>query len=150
MCLHKCVDQKGSAAALVVNRSAGITPEVDLRNVLYADKEEQGIHRAFETQARFHQISKTGLSMVPQKSWCPPIFKKKSRCNSTDFFEFQLLLDNFLKSLTVYFRTEFQKLLLIAACVCSVAGYMFPTVNAFSLLIFSIFLWVPGSEMFTR
>ena len=48
---------------------AGVTPEVNLRNSLYAgDKaHKQRIHPDFETQGRHHQKSKTGVSVAPQK-----------------------------------------------------------------------------------
>ena len=62
------VDQKGSATVLVAKRSAGVTPEVNLKNLLHAGKEayEQGIHPGFETQGTCHQRSKTGVLVDPQ------------------------------------------------------------------------------------
>ena len=52
-----------------VKRSAGVTPEVNLRNSLHTgDKaHKQWIHPGFETQGRHHQKSKTGVSVAPQK-----------------------------------------------------------------------------------
>ena len=38
-CLHKYVVQKGSAAMLVVKRSAGVTPEVTVKNPLHTSDE---------------------------------------------------------------------------------------------------------------
>ena len=57
------------AAMLATKRSAGIIPEVNLRNPLHAGNEacRQGIHRGVETQGRHHQKSKTGVSVVVQK-----------------------------------------------------------------------------------
>ena len=70
-CGHVCryVDQKGSVAMLTSIQSAGVTPEVNLRNSLHAgDKAcKQGIHPGFETQGRHYQKSKTGVSVTPQK-----------------------------------------------------------------------------------
>ena len=45
------VDQKGSAALVAVKRSAGVAPEVNLRNPLHGGKKayEQGIHIDFAT-----------------------------------------------------------------------------------------------------
>ena len=50
-------------------QSAGVAPEVNLRNSLHAgDKaHKQGIHPSFETQGRRHQKSKTGVSVAPLK-----------------------------------------------------------------------------------
>ena len=63
------MDQKGSAAKLAVKSSAGLAPEVNLRNSLHTgDKTcEPGIHPGFETQGRHHQKSKSGVSVAPQK-----------------------------------------------------------------------------------
>ena len=36
--MYKYIDQKDLAAMLAVNRSAGVTPEVNLRNPLPSDK----------------------------------------------------------------------------------------------------------------
>ena len=48
----KYLDQKGSAALLTTKRSAGVAPEVNLRNPLHEGKKQhkQGIHPGFETQ----------------------------------------------------------------------------------------------------
>ena len=60
----------GSAAMLAAKRSAGVTPEVNLRRhvtctaLLSANK---AAHSGFETQRRCHQKSKTGVSVAPQK-----------------------------------------------------------------------------------
>ena len=54
---------------LAAKRSAGVAPEVNLRNLLCAGEEarKRGIHPGFETQERHHQKSKTGVSVAPQK-----------------------------------------------------------------------------------
>ena len=51
-------------------QSAGVAPEVNLRNSLHAgDKaSKQGIHPGFETQGRHRQKSKTGVSVAPRKA----------------------------------------------------------------------------------
>ena len=59
----------GSAAMLAAKRSAGIASEVYLRNPLHTGDEacKHGIHTGFETEARRHQKSNTGISVVLQK-----------------------------------------------------------------------------------
>ena len=54
---------------MAVKRSAGVAPEVNLRNPLHAGEEARkpAIHPGFETQGRRHQKSKTGVSVSPQK-----------------------------------------------------------------------------------
>ena len=49
---------------LAAKRSAGVAPEVNLRN---HEAHKQGIHPGYETQGRPHQKSKTGVSDAPQK-----------------------------------------------------------------------------------
>ena len=60
------IDQEALAAMLAVKRSAGVAPEVNLRN---PGKEacKKGIDHAFETQGRRHQKCKTRASVAPQK-----------------------------------------------------------------------------------
>ena len=50
-------------------QSAGVAPEVNLRNSLHAgDKvRKQGLHPGFETQVRLYQKSKTRVSVAPRK-----------------------------------------------------------------------------------
>ena len=50
-------------------RSAGVAPDVNLRNPLYVGDELYmwGIHPGFETQGRHDQESQTGISVAPQK-----------------------------------------------------------------------------------
>ena len=69
-------------ARLTSIQSAGVTPEVNLRNSLHAgDKARKwGIHSGFETQGRHHQNSKTGVSVAPWKGlMSSKIFKKRKR-----------------------------------------------------------------------
>ena len=65
------MDQKGLAVMLAIRRSAGVAPEVNLRNPLQSGEEthKQGIHPGFETHGIHHHKSKTGLSLKrPLKS----------------------------------------------------------------------------------
>ena len=77
----KYVDRKCSAAMLVVKRSAGVAPEVNLRNSLHAGKKAHKplFHPGFETQGRHHHTSKIRVSMIPQKGLMFSINLKKSR-----------------------------------------------------------------------
>ena len=50
--------QKDSVAMLAVKSSAGVAPEVNLRNSLHAGNEVPG----FETQDRHHQVQNRGIS----------------------------------------------------------------------------------------
>ena len=55
----------GLTAMLAINRSAGVTPEVNLKKPLHTGKEvpKQGIHPAFETLGRHGQNRKNwGIS----------------------------------------------------------------------------------------
>ena len=74
--VHMCkyTDQKGTAAMLSTKRSAGVTPEVSVRNPLHNGEKacKQGIHPGFETQCRRHQMSKTGVSAAWQKDLVAP------------------------------------------------------------------------------
>ena len=67
--VYKYVLQNDSTAMLAVKMSAGVTPEVDLRNPLQAgDKAcKWGFHPGFEIYGRHHQKSKTGVTVDPQK-----------------------------------------------------------------------------------
>ena len=53
---------------LAAKMSAGVAPEVNLMNQLHAGNEayKQGIQPGFETQGRYHEKSKTGISVAPQ------------------------------------------------------------------------------------
>ena len=70
--VDKYVDQKGSAAMPAVKKSAGVAPEVNLRNPLHAGDEacKQEMHPGFETQGRLHQKSKSGVPVaLTKKNW---------------------------------------------------------------------------------
>ena len=94
-CRHVCryVDQKGSAVMLTFIQSAGVAPEVNLRNSLQAgDKARKwGIHPGFETQGGH---PKQGYQWPHEKDLCPPkIFFLKKLCaiNFNCFFCFRSL-----------------------------------------------------------
>ena len=76
MLVHKYMEQM-----LDVKRSAGVTPDVNLKNLLYKATKHasKGTHPGFETQTRHHQKSKRGVSVAPQKGLMSPknIFEKK-------------------------------------------------------------------------
>ena len=81
MLVHKDVDENGSIAMLATKRSAGVTPEVNVRegtSCMPLQSVNKAAHSGLETQRRCHQKSKTGVSVAPQKDMCPPTnFKKK-------------------------------------------------------------------------
>ena len=62
-------------AMLVIKSSAGVAPEVILRNPFHEGDEagKQGIHYDFESQGRQHQKSTTGVSVAPLKGLMPSI-----------------------------------------------------------------------------
>ena len=65
----------GSAAMLAAKRSAGVAPEVNLREHITQmplASVNKAAHSGFETQRKHHQKSKTGASVTPQ-------FKKKKK-----------------------------------------------------------------------
>ena len=67
----------GSATMLVTKRSGDVTPEVNIRERVThtpPPSMNKAAHFGFETQRRHHQKSKTGASVAPQKSSCPPNF----------------------------------------------------------------------------
>ena len=68
-CASMLIKKPSSATMLGTKRSAGVTPEVNLRNPLHTgDKAcKRGNHPDFETQSRHHQKSITGVSAAPQK-----------------------------------------------------------------------------------
>ena len=69
VCICKYVDQNDSAAMMAAKKSAGVTPDMNLRNTLHTGNKacKQGIHPGFETHDGRHQKSKTGVSVAPQK-----------------------------------------------------------------------------------
>ena len=68
MCSRSWI-KNGSAAMLVIKRSAGVALEVNLRNALHTGKETSKwrIHPGCETQDRHHQKHLTGVTVIPQK-----------------------------------------------------------------------------------
>ena len=71
--ISKYVDQKGSTAILATKRSAGVTPEVNLRNPLYTSQVS-----TLALKHRCHQKSKKGVSVAHKNNLCPPKnYKKK-------------------------------------------------------------------------
>ena len=61
--------KKSSAAMLAIKRSAGVTPELNVRNPLHVGKEASkgGFHPGFETERRCHQKSKHGYQWPDKK-----------------------------------------------------------------------------------
>ena len=70
-------------------QSAGVAPEVNLRNSLHTgDKaRKRGIHPGFETQGRRHQKSKTGVSVAPRKGLTSSKNFLKKRVQTNKNFE---------------------------------------------------------------
>ena len=67
---QKYVEENGSAAILATKRSAGVAPEVNLREHVKCMPPpivNNASHFGFETERRHHQKSKTGVSVAPQK-----------------------------------------------------------------------------------
>ena len=81
VCLQvkKYMAWNGLATMLAIERSAGITPEVNLKNPLQAGDNEckSGIHPFFEIQGRHQEKSKIGFAMT-QKKDSKDFFQKKS------------------------------------------------------------------------
>ena len=80
-CVCKYVDRNGSTAMLATNRSAGITPDVNLRNPLHTDNKvhNQRIHPGFEIMGRRYQKFKSKVSVVPKKGMMSAKKEKKSK-----------------------------------------------------------------------
>ena len=81
MPVGRYVEEIGSAAMLATKRSAGVTPEVNLRKCVTCMPLPSGNKAAqsgFETQRRRHQKSKTWVSVASQKELMSSkkIFKK--------------------------------------------------------------------------
>ena len=54
-----------------VKRSAGVTPEVNLRECtshMPPASMNEADHSSFESQTKHHQKSKTGISVIPEKN----------------------------------------------------------------------------------
>ena len=72
-CGHICryVDWKGLATMLTSIQSAGVTPEVNLRNSLHAGNKahKQGIHPGFETQGSITKVQNRGISSLTKRTY---------------------------------------------------------------------------------
>ena len=75
-CLYKCkyVIKKRIDRHLGSKRSAGVAPEVNLRNPLHAGNKacKRGIHPSFEPRADITRSPKQGYQWSHKKDWCPP------------------------------------------------------------------------------
>ena len=75
MSVHIYVEENGFTAMLVTKSSAGVAPEVNIREcvthmpLLSLNKAS---HSGCETQRRHHQKSKTMVSVAREKDLCPP------------------------------------------------------------------------------
>ena len=69
---------------LAIKRSAGVAPEINLRNPLHVGYKacKQGIHPGFETQGRCHQKSDT---VVKEDRYPPKLIRKSGLINDTHF-----------------------------------------------------------------
>ena len=73
----KYVGQSGSAAMLAVKRSAGVTPEVNLRNSMQARKHASESTLALKPRADVTRSPKQGYQWPHKKHMCPPKIWKK-------------------------------------------------------------------------
>ena len=67
---HRYMGQNDLAAMLAARRSAGVTPEINLKEpVTYMPPPSmnKAAHSGCETERRHYQESKTGVSVAPQK-----------------------------------------------------------------------------------
>ena len=78
---HYRFGRDGSAAMLAAKRSAGVAPEVNLRECVRCTplpSSNKAAHSGFETQRRHHQKFETGVSVAPKMDTCPTNIKKKT------------------------------------------------------------------------
>ena len=69
-CLYRYVEEIGYATMLATKRSAGVTPEMNLRECVTCKplpSANKAAHFGFKPQRRRHQKSKTGISVAPTK-----------------------------------------------------------------------------------
>ena len=74
------MEENSLAAMLATKRSACVAPELNLRECVThmpLPRVNKAAHSGFETQKRYHQKSKTGVPVAPQKDLGPPKIKKK-------------------------------------------------------------------------
>ena len=67
---HRYMEEDGMAAMLANKRSAGVAPEVNLRECVTCmplPSMNKAAHSGFETERRHYQKSKIGVSVAPQK-----------------------------------------------------------------------------------
>ena len=67
---HRYVEEIGLAAIWAANRSAGVTPGVNLREHVTCTplpNVNKDSHSGFENQSQCHQETKAGVSVTPQK-----------------------------------------------------------------------------------
>ena len=74
---YKYVGQSGSAAMLTVKRSAGLAPEVNLRNSMQARKHASEFTLALKPRADVTRSPKQGYQWPHKKDMCPPKTLKK-------------------------------------------------------------------------
>ena len=70
MSARRYVEENGSATMLAAKSSAGVAPEVNLKgmcNSMPLPSMYKVVHSGFETQRRYHQKSKAGVSVAQQK-----------------------------------------------------------------------------------
>ena len=83
---------KQLAAMLATKSSAGVTPEVNLKECIShtpPPSVNKAVYSGFETQRRHHQKSKTGISGPTKRTYVLQIFfKKKQQTNKTLLFQF--------------------------------------------------------------
>ena len=83
----KYVGQSGLAAILAVKRSAGVTPEVNLRNSTQARKHASESTLTLKPRADITRSPKQGYQWSHKKDMCPPKILKK-RKKGTCFYEY--------------------------------------------------------------
>ena len=80
----KCMWMKKRSTAMLIKKSVGVTPEVNLRKQLTmytSDKEQkQGIYPDFETHGRRHK--ERGVRVAPKRPCFLQILKRKSSDNT--------------------------------------------------------------------
>ena len=84
MLVHKYIDRNNLATTVTAQRSAGVTPEVNMR-MKVTNHASEGIHLGFETQGRRYQKSKWGITGPIER---PDVlqFLKTNPCNYRWFY----------------------------------------------------------------
>ena len=97
---HRYVEEIGLAAMLTTKRLASVTPGVNLwGHVTHVPlpSASKVAHSGFETQRRYHQKSKTGVSVAPQKAHVLQFYFKKDFLSYTMPDQLSLVFDWILK-----------------------------------------------------